>query len=146
MKVVKIKMSNSIFNEKEIQILSQNKYVKKVSSKAITYTDEFKRIFIAENERGKAPTQIFSDHGLTVDILGISRIKSSGKRWRASYRKEGVSGLQDTRSTNSGRPRTKDLSIEEKYERLTAQNRLLKAENELLKKIDLMERRLIKKK
>ena len=40
-------MSNKIFTEKEIEILSNNKYVKNVSIKGITYTDEFKRIFIS---------------------------------------------------------------------------------------------------
>ena len=39
----------NIVTEEEIIILKQNKYVKKVTSKGITYTDEFKRIFIDEN-------------------------------------------------------------------------------------------------
>ena len=34
----------NIVTEEEIIILKQNKYVKKVTSKGITYTDEFKRI------------------------------------------------------------------------------------------------------
>jgi transposase len=40
----------------------------------------------------------------------------------------------------------KELSLEEKLARLEAQNLLLKAENELLKKIDMAERRLRRKK
>lgn len=139
-------MSNKIFTEKEKEILSHNKYVKKVSTKGITYTDEFKRIFIEENNKGKFPRDIFIEHGFDIDILGMDRIYSSGKRWRAAYRKNGVLGLQDTRKENSGRPSEKELSIEEKYERLKAQNTLLKAENELLKKIDIMERRMRRKK
>ena len=39
-------MSKKLFTEEEIIILKQNKYIKKVSSKGITYTDEFKKIFI----------------------------------------------------------------------------------------------------
>jgi transposase len=46
-------MSKKIFSEKEIKLLSANPYVKAVSSKGITYADEFKRIFITENEKGK---------------------------------------------------------------------------------------------
>ena len=34
-------MSKKLFTEEEIIILKQNKYVKKVTSKGITYTDEF---------------------------------------------------------------------------------------------------------
>lgn len=65
---------------------------------------------------------------------------------RAAYREDGVLGLKDTRIENSGRPREKELTLEEKYERLMAQNKLLKAENELLKKIDMLERRMVRKK
>lgn len=43
-------MSNKIFKNEEVEILSSNKFVKRVSAKGITYTDEFKRIFIDENE------------------------------------------------------------------------------------------------
>jgi len=143
---VKAEMSNKTFTEKEIKILTQNKYVKKVSNKGITYTDEFKRIFITENEGGKTPRNIFVDHGFEIEMLGMKRIQSSGGRWKLSYREKGVLGLQDTRKSNSGRPRISELSAEEKIERLKVQNKLLKAENELLKKIDIMERRLIKKK
>lgn len=139
-------MSNKLFTKEDLEILSKNKYVKNVSMKAITYTDEFKSIFIAENEKGKFPREIFEECGFDINILGIERVKSSGKRWRAAYRKNGVCGLTDTRKLNSGRSSEKELSIEEKYERLKAQNNLLKAENELLKKIQYLERRMIKKK
>jgi transposase len=139
-------MSNKIFTDKEIEMLSRNKFVKAVSDKGITYTDEFKRIFIAEYENGKTSREIFEENGLSIDILGLERILSSGKRWRAAYKKNGICGLQDTRKENSGRPSEKELSIEEKYIRLQAQVNLLKAENELLKKIDMLERGLRKKK
>ena len=139
-------MSIKIFTEKEIKILSNNQYVKNVSFKGITYTDEFKQIFIAEYEEGKLPRSIFEDHGFDIDIIGTERVKGSARRWRVAYEKEGVVGLRDSRKEMSGRSRCKELSIEEKYERLKAQNNILKAENELLKKIDLLERRLISKK
>ncbi len=38
-------MSKKLFTEQEIIILKQNKYIKKVSSKGITYTDEKKNIY-----------------------------------------------------------------------------------------------------
>jgi transposase len=140
------KMSKKIFTEKEIKSLSKNPYVKSISSKGITYTDEFKRHFIAENEKGKLPREIFEACGFDVEVLGIARIESAAKRWRIAYQDNGIDGLQDTRKGNSGRPREGELSLEEKYARLEAQINLLKAENELLKKIDLAERRLKGKK
>ncbi len=139
-------MSKRLFTNEEVRLLSKNKYVRNVSNKGITYTDEFKRLFIVENEKGKFPRQIFENAGFDINVLGMQRIKSCGNRWRASYKYGGVSRLQDTRKNNTGRPTTKDLSIEEKYARLEAQNKLLKAENELLKKLDMIERGVLKQK
>ena len=138
-------MSKKIFTDKEIKLLSNNPYVKSVSSKAITYTDAFKQLFISENNKGKLPREIFEESGFDVTVIGIQRVRSSGKRWRASFQENGVLGLQDTRSQGSGRPLTRELTLEEKYARLEAQNNLLKAENELLKKIRFAERGQSKK-
>lgn len=135
-------MSKKLFTEEEIKVLSKNPYVKSVSSKGITYTEEFKHIFIAENEKGKLPRQIFEECGFDVDVIGMKRIKSSGNRWRTAYQANGVAGLRDTRAGNSGRPCERKLTLEEKYARLEAQHNLLKAENELLKKIRFAERGL----
>lgn len=135
-------MSKKLFTEKEIKLLSVNPYVKSVSSKGITYTEKFKQIFITENEKGKFPRQIFEEYGFDIDVIGIKRVESSGKRWRAAYRGNGLSGLRDTRADNSGRPSDRELTPEEKIARLEAQNNLLKAENELLKKIRFAERGL----
>lgn len=139
-------MSKKLFTNEEVKLLSKNKYVKNITNKGITYTDEFKHLFIVENESGKLPRQIFEDAGFDINILGIRRIKSSGSRWRNSYKYGGANGLQDTRKYNTGRQTTKNLSLDEKYARLKAQNKLLKAENELLKKLDMIEMKVIKRK
>ncbi|PEK70061.1 IS3 family transposase [Bacillus pseudomycoides] len=128
-------MTKKLFTEKEMQVLSSNPYVKSVSEKGLTYTDEFKRIFIEEDEKGKLPRVIFEECGFDIDVIGIQRVVSSGNRWRASYKENGVFGLRDTRKENSGRKLERELTLEEKYARLEAERNLLKAENELLKKI-----------
>ena len=46
-----------------------NPYVKAVSEKGITYTDEFKRLFIREYEKGKFPREIFEEAGFEVEVL-----------------------------------------------------------------------------
>lgn len=139
-------MTKILFNKKEQEQLKCNPNVRAVSEKAITYTDEFKRHFIAEYEKGRLPREIFEEVGLDVERIGYERVKSAAKRWRATYRKDGVEGLQDTRKTNSGRPLERELTLEEKIARLEAKNQLLRAENELLKKLDLLERQMLKKK
>lgn len=51
-----------------------------------------------------------------------------------------LNNYKDTRKFNTGRPTEKDLSLEEKYEKLQAKLKLLQAENELLKKLEMLER------
>lgn len=139
-------MSKKLFSNKDIELLSKNKYVKKISEKGITYTDEFKRLFISENEKGKFPRDIFAECGFDIDVIGLKRIQSAGSRWRSTFRRNGIKQLQDTRKFNTGRPTEKDLSLEEKYEKLQAKLKLLQAENELLKKLEMLERGVKQKK
>ena len=106
----------------------------------------FKRIFINESINGKLPRIIFEECGFNIDIIGMQRIKSSASRWRTAFKNGGAIKLTDTRKYNTGRPIEKDLSIEEKYKKLEAKMKLLQAENELLKKLDMIERRVLKKK
>lgn len=133
-------MSKKTFTEKEIKQLKTNKYVKSVSSKGITYTDEFKHIFIVEKGKGKFAREIFEQCGFDAEVLGKERIRSASKRWQKTYKESGIIGLRDTRVGNSGRPLERELTLEEKTSRLEAQINLLKAENELLKKIRFAER------
>ncbi|MFF2877797.1 IS3 family transposase [Gottfriedia sp. NPDC057991] len=127
-------MSDKIFTDKEINLLSKNQHVKSVSTKGITYTHEFKRIFISENKKGKLPRQIFEECGFDIEVIGMKRVQAAGNRWRTAYRENGELGLRDTRSNSSGRPLKRELTLEEKNARLEAEINLLKAENELLKK------------
>ena len=139
-------MTKNYLTPNQQKELRKNPYVKAVSDKAITYTDEFKRLFITENEAGKLPREIFEEAGFNIEMIGITRVNKAADRWKTAYKKQGVSGLEDSRKFSSGRPLERELSLEEKYARLEAKTRLLEAENELLKKLDLLERQMLKKK
>lgn len=139
-------MSKKLFLEDKILELSQNKYIKNITSKAITYTNEFKIHFIAEYSKGKVSRQIFEEAGFDVDIIGIQRVESSSKRWRAAYKSKGIIGLDDTRTLNSGRTKNRELTVEEILAKKDAEIEYLKAELELIKKLDLQERRVINNK
>jgi hypothetical protein len=82
-------MPRNHFTQKEVEYLSTNPYVKAVSTKEITYTDEFKRIFIAENKTGKSPRQIFEENGFNVEVIGIVRVHRAANRWRTAKEKTG---------------------------------------------------------
>jgi len=66
----------------EIRILKSNPYVQDVNGNRITYTEEFKLLFVKEYFSGKRPMAIFSDAGFDVRILGSKRIERAGARWR----------------------------------------------------------------
>ncbi len=139
-------MSKKIFTEDEIKKLSKNKYVKNITEKSITYTDEFKKLYIKQNIDGTPSIEIFEKVGLEIEILGRDRILSCGKRWRKAYNEKGEFGLKDTRKTNSGRPSTKELTTEQLLAKKDAQIELLKMENEFLKKSEQQEGQVIKNK
>ena len=133
-------MSKKIFTSEEIENLSQNKYVKKISNKAITYTNEFKIHFIAKFNNGKSPRLIFKEAGFNINIIGLKRIECESDRWKKAYNKNGVLGLDDTRHNNSGRPRDRELTKDDIIAKQNAGIEYLKAEVALLKKLELQER------
>lgn len=65
-------MSNKDFTTKEVKILSQNSYVNSVTTKKITYTNEFKRLLITAHVNGKTTKQIFEECGFDVETLGMN--------------------------------------------------------------------------
>lgn len=135
-------MSKKLFSYIEIKTLSNNKYTKSVSERGITYTDEFKTLFIAERNNGRLPVQIFQDAGFDVNVLGNDRIWSASKRWRNAYKESGELGLRDTRKFSSGRPIKRELTNDEIIAKKDAEIAYWKAEAELLKKIELQERQV----
>lgn len=137
-------MSKKLFSDSEIKILLKNKYVKKVSSKGITYTDQFKLLFVSEYNMGKRPYEIFEDAGFDAEVVGMDRIWSCSKRWRKSYQDTGEMGLKDTRKFSSGRPLKRELTNEELLAKKDAEIAYWKAEAELLKKIERQERQVKK--
>ena len=136
-------MGKNYFTDEQVELLRTNKYVKHVSYKGITYTLEFKELFISEYDL-KGVCQIFEEAGLPKSILGESRIRHCSERWRKQYNER--TSLEDTRKDNSGRPVTRDLTPEEIIERQKLQIETLKQENEFLRQIRSLERRYQPKK
>ena len=92
---------------------------------------------------GKLPRQIFIENGFDVDVIGMKRIEQSAYRWKKAYEKNGLIGLTDTRKTGSGRPLKRELTPSEVIERQEARIKLLEGQVELLKKLEVTERRLL---
>lgn len=137
-------MSNKLFSKEEIEILSKNKYVKSVSERAITYSNDFKLLFISKYKAGLLPSQIFKESGFNINILGYKRIKCASERWRKAYNKNGELGLEDGRKFTSGRSLKRELNTEEIIAKKDAEIAYWKAQVELLKKLELQERQVKK--
>ena len=137
-------MGKNYFTEEQVVKLRKNIYVKNVTEKAITYTDEFKLHFINEYNLGKQPTQIFKEADFDIYVLGEERIKSSSRRFRKNNNR--IEGLADTRKNNSGRRPNKKLSLAEENELLKKQNAKLQQELEFLKKMEYLARQAKKSK
>lgn len=135
-------MSKKTFTAKEVELLSKNKYVQNVSEKSITYSNEFKIHFIAESKKGKTSRLIFEEAGFDISIIGEKRCEVAGARWRKAFKDKGVLGLDDTRKHNSGAKLKRELSKDEIIARKDAEIEYLKAEVEMLKKLELCERQV----
>ena len=126
-------MSKILFTDAQVKKLNKNKWIKNITSKGITYTDEFKYKLVKECEDyKKIPQAVFRECNIDPEIVGKSRVRNCAYRWRIQFSKTGE--LKDTRIDNDGRPLERELSDKEKLERAETKIKLLEAENELLKK------------
>lgn len=123
-------MSKKLFTNVQVKKLSKNKWIKNVTNKEITYTNEFKYKLVKECENYKKfPQEVFRECGIDPEIVGKGRIEASAHRWRKQLNYIGK--ITDTRTTNSGNTLKRELSDKEKLERAEARIKLLEAENEL---------------
>lgn len=135
-------MSKIKFTDAQVKKLRKNKWIKNITNRGITYTDEFKVKVVKECEYyNKFAREVFEECGIDSDIVGMPRIYSSIKRWRIQYKNTGE--LKDTRQGNSGRKLERELSESERLKRAEARIKLLEAENELLKKNEMIEMGLL---
>jgi len=137
-------MSNILFDEEQKKQLRANHWVKSVTEKSISFTEDFKVYFINEYNLGKLPKQIFKDAGFDINMLGDKRIEQCTARYKRQNKR--IEGFHDTRANNSGRRIGKELSIDEENELLKKQNAKLQQELEFLKKMEYLARQAKKSK
>ncbi len=75
-------MSKRFFNEFQRKQLENNRNVKDVSDRSITYQPAFKVKAVKENIEGKGPMAIFKAAGFDVDLIGHRKPNQCLKRWR----------------------------------------------------------------
>ncbi|MBT2698990.1 hypothetical protein J7E79_16495 [Bacillus sp. ISL-40] len=141
-------MSKNLFTEYQMKELEKNPNVLRVSERAISYNSDFKVKAVMEYKSGKIPSQIFIENGFNLEVIGKNQPKRCLQRWRDTYEKSGELGLQSERrgKASSGRPSSKELSVEEKLKKAEARIKFLEVENDFLKKLEELERQALKKK
>lgn len=134
------------FTEQELQMLEINPNVHRVTEKNITYSPQFKVAAVQAYQEGHTPMEIFLQAGFHIEMIGRDMPKKCLLRWRKVYATFGEAGLIEERrgKASSGRKPDGELSAEEKLRRAEARIRLLEAENELLKKLEALERQASK--
>lgn len=131
-------MSKILFTDAQVKKISKNKWIKKINNKTITFTNEFKYKLVKECENYKKfPQDVFRECGIDPEIIGVKRYEQAAYRWRKQL--NSIGEIKDTKTGASGRPLKRELSDKEKLERAEAKIKLLEAENELLKKNELIE-------
>ncbi|MBG9587221.1 transposase [Cytobacillus firmus] len=141
-------MSKNIYNEYQIKELEKNPNVLSASERSISYSPGFKLKAVKDYKNGKTPSQIFIEQGFDLEMIGKEQPKRCLQRWRGTFERYGEEGfLTERRGKGStGRPSSKQLSIEEKLRKAEARIKFLEAENDFLKKLEELERQALKKK
>lgn len=136
-------MSKILYNNLEQSILLKNTNVTKVSDRSISYHADFKVRAVQEYLAGKIPSQIFTENDFNLELIGYDKPKKCLQRWRTIYKELGEIGLRDERRglVSTGRPSSKDLSINEKLKKAESKIKFLEAELDFLKKLKQMEGR-----
>ena len=137
-------MGVNYFTDEQLRLLEENPYVVKASKKSITYSEEFKELYWIDYQNGMQPIEIFKTYGFDPYALGSRRRDNFTNRLKKQAARE--DGFKDTRSKNSGRPSTKELSLEVQLERLKHKNEVLQQENDFLKRVRFINRKQITKK
>ncbi|MFA7064710.1 MAG: HTH domain-containing protein [Bacilli bacterium] len=134
-------MGVNYFTDKQIRELKANKYVKRVSNKSITYTEECRQQMHEYSIQGLSAKMSCIKLGFNLATLGESRIYNL--QTISNNQAERMEGFKDTRNTNSGRPSLKNLSSKEIIKRQNERIEYLKQELEFVKKNDLIERKAL---
>lgn len=141
-------MGRGNLNEEEIRTLRKNPYVVDVNERGVSYSKDFKFLFIKEYMQGKKPTAIFRDAGFDVKALGSKRIERACARWKESY-EAGTLGVRSAKLEkygSAGARRIENDAIDDEIDRLKeaaldiCRNQMkeikrISAENEMLKYI-----------
>ncbi len=86
-------MSKNLYTEFQIKELEKNPNIISASERSISYSPEFKTTAVKEYKKGKAPSQIFIDQGINLEVIGKKQPKRCLQRWRSTFERFGEEGF-----------------------------------------------------
>lgn len=118
------------FTKREKELLENNPNILSVLSNQVLYTKEFKQKAIIEHQNGKSPKQIFKDAEIDISILSNDSDYASKtiSKWRNANREK----------INVHSSKKKVKNKKSAYQKLLERNEYLEAENEFLKKLQML--------
>lgn len=124
------------FTKKEKELLENNPNILSVLSNQVLYTKEFKQKAIIEHQNGKLPKQIFKDAEIDISILSNDSDYASKtiSKWKNANREK----------INIHSSKKKVKNKKSAYQKLLERNEYLEAENEFLKKLQMLNNRFRK--
>ena len=126
-------MSKKQFSDEEMDTLRQNPFTFNVTRNTLSFTKEFKELFLAEYKAGSIPRQILIDHGYDPEMLGNRRIWGISQHIRKQYDKYGE--VHEGVSHAKPRGQEKPQSDKDELKQLRHEVDYMKQEIEFLKKI-----------
>ena len=88
-------MGVNYVRDEQVKELERNPYVKKVSAKSITYSEEFKELFWIDLQKGMMPGNIFRKYGFDPLMLGSRRTDNFTHRVRKEAEERKDSRIQE---------------------------------------------------
>ena len=132
---MEVKRTQTQFRLVDMALLERSPHVEKVSPTRIHFTPGFKVLAYQELSAGKCVYDIFEENGLSVTLIGRSRINSFAYQLKKKMEKDG--NFEDGRSGNCRKPKAPpgpDATIEEQLVELQNKVAVLGETVELLKK------------
>ena len=96
-------MARKYFTKEEIEELSKNEYVEKVTKVTIVFTKQFKQKYYGLLLNGTTPILALTQLGIKYKILGRKRVGTLSDRVRKQAQREG--GFDRKKGTSIGRPK-----------------------------------------
>lgn len=78
-------MANKKFTKHAQRVLNHNPNVVKCTEGKIVFTDEFVQKVVEALKAGKDPYQVFEDNGISVRVLGKSRVSGAIGLWKSRF-------------------------------------------------------------